>query len=266
MEIIASANQKGGVGKTTSVVTLAGLLAKNGSRVLMVDIDPQCSLTCYFGFTPELLDATSYHLFPVPGGNIDAVDMLIPLEEKNLVLLPSSPAIATVEKQLFDQKGMGFVISSALKGLRSHFDYIFIDTPPALGILMINALAACDKLLVPVQTEYLALKGLERIIGSLEMMARIRKKPLDYMIVPTMVDRRTQASLRSLQALRDNYRRNIWSGSIPVDTKFREASLLGRPLANAFPSSRGAKAYEALWHDLTRTHPSHVESDALEMA
>lgn len=266
MEIISSANQKGGVGKTTSVVTLAGLLAKKGARVLMVDIDPQCSLTCYFGFTPELLEATSYHLFPVPSGNVDAVDMLIPLEEKNLVLLPSSPAIATVEKQLFNQKGMGFVIANALQSLKNHFDYIFIDTPPALGMLMINALAACDKLLVPVQTEYLALKGLERMIGSLEMMARIRKKPLDYMIVPTLVDRRTQASLRSLQALRDNHHRNVWSGFIPVDTKFREASLLGRPLVNVFPSSRGARAYEALWHDLKYPEQSHIENDELEMA
>lgn len=265
MEILASANQKGGVGKTTSVVTLAGILAKKGSRVLMVDLDPQCSLTCYFGFEPDALEATSYHLFPVSGGSMDPLDLLIPLTDKNLSLLPSSPAISTIEKQLVNQKGMGFVISRALQRLKDRYDYILIDTPPALGILMINALAACDKLLVPVQTEYLALKGLERMIDSLGMMAQIRREPLNYTIVPTMFDRRTQASLRSLQLLRNEHSEHVWPGVIPVDTKFREASLLGRPLGHLHPSGRGVRAYEDLLQYL-QDERQHTENDELAMA
>ena len=134
------------------------------------------------------------------------------------------------------------------------FDYCIIDCPPLLGILMVNALAAASQLLIPVQTEFLAMKGLERMLHTLQMVLRARKQPLGYTIVPTMFDRRTRAAIESLRQLREKYGEQIWTQVIPVDTQFREASSKGLPISHVAASSRGAKAYQALLTDLLGQH------------
>ena len=127
---------------------------------------------------------------------------------------------------------------------------MIIDCPPLLGVLMVNALAACERLIIPVQTEFLALKGLERIINTLMMINRSRQEELDYIIVPTFFDKRTRASLKSLQSLKENYPNRVWEGVIPIDTQFREASTRRLPLPLFIPKSRGSIAYEALLNHL----------------
>jgi chromosome partitioning protein len=134
--------------------------------------------------------------------------------------------------------------------LAGDFDHVFIDCPPVLGVLMINAIAASGHLLMPVQTEFLALKGLERMLRTLSMVTKARKRPLPYLIVPTMFDRRTRASLESLTLLRNRYPETLWRSVIPVDTQFREASREGAPLSFLNPHARGTIAYTTLLNDL----------------
>lgn len=259
MKVWAVANQKGGVGKTTTTVNLGGLLANRGQRVLLVDLDPHGSLTSYFGFDPETIAPSVYHLFDVqPKPTETAVRAT---EIANISVLPASTALATLDRQLGGRVGMGLVVRNALQALSSQFDAALIDCPPMLGVLMVNALAACDELLVPVQTEFLALKGLERMVHTLDMVQRSRKTPLAWRIVPTLFDRRTRASLEALRELRTAYGDRVWGGAIPVDTQFREASRHGLPLTVEQPWARGSQAYRRLLDDLLESGGAAPRSD-----
>ena len=248
MHVWAVANQKGGVGKTTSAVNIGALLADKGHRVLLLDLDPQGSLTSYFQYNPDELEHSIYDLFcyqgKIPDGLVNQI--MQPTSKAGMQLLPSSTALATLERNISQQDGMGLVISKALAQVWDEFDFVLIDSPPLLGVLMINALAACERLIVPVQTEFLALKGLERMVHTLEMVMKSRKQPFDYLIVPTMFDRRTHASQKSLITLRQQYEGSIWQSAIPVDTKLRDASKEGIAVQDLDPESRAARAYESL--------------------
>ncbi len=248
MRVWAVANQKGGVGKTTSTVALAGLLADQGKRVLVVDLDPHGSMTSYFGHDPDQLTSSVYNLFQhqgrVPAGLASA--LVTNTSHELISLLPSSTSLATLERQSAAQGGFGLVISRALSQLDDQFDFAVIDSPPLLGVSMINALAACEQLVVPVQTEFLALKGLERMVRTLGMVNRSRRQALPYTIVPTLFDRRTQASLSTLRKLRNSYEAQLWQAYIPIDTKLRDASLAGVVPSQLDATSRGVLAYRAL--------------------
>ena len=247
MNIWAIANQKGGVGKTTTAVSLAGHLVTQGHRVLLVDMDPQGSMTSYFGFDPDDMSQSIYSLFQLDNFNSQNIaPILTKTKIEGLTLLPASTALATLDRQLGTKEGKGLVLKKSLQALEPHFDYVLIDCLPMLGILMVNALAACDSLLLPVQTEFLALKGLDRMMNTLDMITRSRKSPLKTVIVPTLFDRRTRASSESLRALRDKYTDKVWDEVIPVDTQFREASSKGLPISIMNKSTRGSKSYQAL--------------------
>lgn len=247
MNIWAVANQKGGVGKTTTAVSLAGHLVSQGSRVLLVDMDPQGSMTSYFGFDPDNMPQSIYSLFQLENfTEKNVAPVLTKTKIERLTLLPATTALATLDRQLGTKEGKGLVLKKSLAELEPHFDYVLIDCLPMLGILMVNALAACDSLLLPVQTEFLALKGLDRMMNTLNMITRSRKTPLTSVIVPTMFDRRTRASIESLRALREKYTDKVWDEVIPVDTLFREASRQGIPISMLNKSSRGSKSYASL--------------------
>ena len=197
------ANQKGGVGKTTTVVSLAGILAQRGQRVLLIDTDPHASLTSYLDFDSDRLEGTLYELFQAAKPSAELVNrMTLKTRFENISLLPASITLATLDRVMGNREGMGLVLKRALLRVQDQFDYVLIDCPPVLGVMMVNALAACDRILVPVQTEFLALKGLERMMKTFEIMQRSKREKFRYTIIPTMFDKRTRASLMTLQSIK----------------------------------------------------------------
>lgn len=255
MRIWAIANQKGGVGKTTSVVALGGLLAEQGKRVLLVDLDPHGSLTSYFQQNPDGLEKSLYHLFFNQQAKdkdfIQSVIKTTSLEQVNL--LPATTSLATLERQVSGQEGMGLVLSQTLGQLWGEYDYALLDTPPILGVLLVNAMAACQRLVIPTQTEHLAMKGLERMVHTLKMVMRSQNRHLDYLIVPTLFDRRTSASVTTLKEMRTIYTDHLWQGYIPVDTKLRDASHQGVFPHQLDSQSHGVRAYQHLLAELERS-------------
>ena len=251
MQVWAIANQKGGVGKTTTVVTLAGLLAEVGYRVLLVDLDPHGSLTSYFHFDPDDLEHSIYDLFMQPEVTGAQVNSLIqPTTVEKVQILPASTALATLERRAVEHEGMGLQVSRALRHMKDQYDYVLIDSPPVLGVLMVNALAACQHLVIPAQTEFLALKGLERMVRTISMINRARKRKLTYTIVPTFYDRRTQASVNCLRELHKRYPDELSPAVIPIDTKFRNASMKGLVPSALDANGRGVLAYAKLLRSL----------------
>ncbi|GIU50666.1 cobyric acid synthase [Shewanella sairae] len=261
MKIWTIANQKGGVGKTTTVASLAGSLVKRGFRVLMVDTDPHASLGYYLGIDSEQLPCSLYNLF-LNNKTLtqDGVQMhIVPTNVEKLDLLPSTMALATLDRSLGHQEGMGLILKKALHLVEDRYDFVLVDCPPVLGVLMVNALAASEHIIVPVQTEFLALKGLDRMVKTMLLMGRSKNIQYSYTIVPTMYDKRTRASSAALVQLKQDYNDELWNDVIAVDTKFRDASLSHLPASHYAPRSRGVLAYNRLLDYLTARELSHVK-------
>lgn len=240
------ANQKGGVGKTTTTVTLGALLAARGEPVLLIDMDPHASLSSYFDLVPDKLPATLFDLLSTTRLTPKLIDDATHEVSQQLYLWPAAMELATLDRQLGAREGLGLLLKQLLDKLDGLYGHVIIDCPPVLGVLMVNALAACQRVLVPVQTEFLAIKGLERMLRTLGMMEKSLKGKRDVTIVPTMFDRRTRASLEALKELRQEFGEQVWPGVVPVDTKFRDASRAHQPLPVLAPQARGVMAYQKL--------------------
>ncbi|MBB1271665.1 MULTISPECIES: ParA family protein [Psychromonas] len=254
MKVWTIANQKGGVGKTTTVTSLAGILVDRGFRVLLIDTDPHASLTSYLQYDSDQLPVSLYDLFQDPATTKAELEKLIlPTAIDNLSLIPASMSLATLDRVLGNQQGMGLFLYKQLKLVEDDYDFVLIDCPPVLGVMMVNALAACERILIPVQTEFLASKGLQRMVQTLGIMQQSRGKDFNYCIIPTMFDRRTSASIKTLDELKKTYQDKVWNGVIPIDTKFRDASLAHLPISHFIKSSRGSFAYETLLNYLLQT-------------
>ncbi|GAA4874587.1 ParA family protein [Ferrimonas pelagia] len=260
MRVWTVVNQKGGVGKTTTVVTLAGLLVAKGQRVLMIDTDPHASLGYYLGLDPEQLPASLFDLFHHHEDLTQArcQQAIVPTSVAGLDLMPAATALATLDRSLGNQPGMGFILDRVVGLLQGQYDTVIIDCPPVLGVLMVNALAACQQIVVPVQTEYLALKGLERMVQTLERMGQAGRRVPPYLIVPTMFDRRTKASLLALSELARTYPGALWHSVIPVDTRLRDASLAHLPAPQFAGDCRGVSAYNELLNALLERGQANV--------
>ncbi|MCZ4336734.1 ParA family protein [Shewanella colwelliana] len=261
MKVWTIANQKGGVGKTTTVASLAGALAKRGQRVLMIDTDPHASLGYYLGVDSEEVPASLYDLF-LKHKQLSkdlVISHIVPTKVDGIELLPATMALATLDRSLGHQGGMGLILKKLLALVEDNYDVALIDCPPVLGVLMVNALAASQHIIIPVQTEFLAIKGLDRMIKTMTLMGRSKSTTYSYTIIPTMYDRRTKASPLALNQLGEEYGDTLWPDVIPVDTKFRDASLAHLPASHYAGNTRGVKAYDRLLDYLLSKEFAHVK-------
>jgi chromosome partitioning protein len=252
MDVWTVANQKGGVGKTTTTVALGGLLADQGQRVLLVDLDPHTSLTAYFGLDADSLQVTLFDCLQHPEWTREELRRraIQKTDWPGLDLVGGSIALATLDRQLSDLHGKGYLLQKVLRRVEPDYDHVLIDCPPVLGVLMVNALAVCNRLLIPCQTEPLALKGLERMIQTIGMVGRAGRHQMRYSIIPTMFDKRTRASIQALRVMRDQWPDCLWKGMVPVDTKFRDASQAHVPPHALDPQTHGVQAYARLLRDI----------------
>lgn len=255
MQTWAIANQKGGVGKTTTSLCLARGLAATGARVLLVDLDPHASLTRAFGIPVEPPPSGSHDLFS--GGSCELRSLARGTAIDGLLLVAAQPALATLERRGATQPGLGLSLGRALHAARDGFDYALLDCPPTLGLLMVNALAAADRLVVPTQTDPLAMHGLADMLRTTEMIERSRRRPLPRHILPTLYDRRTRSGVQSLEQLHDRYEGLVWPRAVPMDTRLRDA--VGLTSAET-PTGRGADAYRSALRWLLDAQPRRQEA------
>lgn len=261
MVVWTIANQKGGVGKTTTTISLGGLLANKGYKVLLVDTDPHASLSYYFGIESEDLDLNVYDLFIQVATREQILQSLCPTKYPNIDILPATMSLATLDRALGAKGGMGLVLKKALDKISDEYDFVLIDCPPVLGVLMVNALAACHRIIIPVQTEFLALKGLDRMMKTMEIMQGEQTSPFKHTIVPTMFDKRTKASLLAYRKLQELYPGSVWPGVIPIDTNFRNASEAQKLPSDYARNSRGVFAYKNLLQQLINMHEMSTEKN-----
>ncbi len=243
-DVIACANQKGGVGKTTTVINLATYLALDGHRVLVVDLDPQGNATSGLGFDRGSVPAS---VFPALLDPLRARALVQPTQIENLWLVPSARDLAGAEVELVDMPERERRLQQALAGIRSAFDLILLDCPPAVGLLTVNALAASDAVLVPIQCEYYALEGLSQLLNTIDMVRDNLNPRLKLAgVLLTMYDARTTLSADVAAEVRRHLGHAVFQTVVPRSVRLAEAPSYGRPIARYSPESRGAQAYRAL--------------------
>lgn len=247
-KILAIANQKGGVGKTTTAVNLASALGAKGQKTLLVDVDPQGNSSSGVGVDRRRLKSTMYEVLI---GEVQAKDARIHTEFDNLDLLPSSMDLAGAELELIEMEHRESILKSALVPLRAEYDYIVIDCPPSLGIITTNALCVADTLLVPIQCEYYALEGLSQLMNSVRRVKRQYNEQLDIEgVLLTMYDGRLNLTQQVVEEVKKYFPRKVFATVIPRTVRLSEAPSFGKPIGYFDRSSKGALAYDALAEEI----------------
>ncbi|GEB80430.1 MAG TPA: ParA family protein [Desulfovibrio sp.] len=252
-KVIAIANQKGGVGKTTTTLSLGAALSRKGLRVLIIDLDPHACASVHLRFYPEELDATVHDLFMAePAAYGELWKRIVRRNEgQDWDVVAASIRLSELEVDLKNRKGKGAILQDAVSLVRDRYDYILLDCPPHVGILLVNALVAADLLVIPIQTDFLALHGLKLLFDTIRVLNKVLPQPVRYMALATMYDRRAKACTRVLELLGRKLGPRMFASVIGVDTRFREASAQGRVIYDIDPASRGAKGYEQLADEVT---------------
>lgn len=242
--IIAIANQKGGVGKTTSAINLSACLAEMGKRVLTVDMDPQGNTTSGLGLDKSNCEHTVYELIL---GECSVNDAVIHTEIENLDLIPSNVNLAGAEIELLDINDREYVLRNEIDYVRDDYDFILIDCPPSLNMLTVNAMTTADTVLVPIQCEYYALEGLSQLMYTINLVQeRLNPKLKMEGVVFTMYDARTNLSLQVVENVKNNLDTTIYKTIIPRNVRLAEAPSHGLPINLYDPKSAGAEGYRML--------------------
>lgn len=245
--VYAIAQQKGGVGKTTTTINLCAALAEEGNKVLAVDFDPQGALSDGLGVTPEDLELTIYNLLCDP--NLPVASVLVKLD--NCHLLPSNIDLSASEIQLINEPGRDSLLKMKLQEVINDYDYILVDCPPSLGLLTLNALVAAEKVIIPVQTQYFSLRGMDQLLSTIsKVRTRLNPKLAVMGFLATMYNKQTKHSQECLQNLQESYGEQIFSSVIPLTVKLQDSVVASKGITEYQPQSEAAKAYRSLVREI----------------
>jgi len=247
--ILAIANQKGGVGKTTTTVNLAACVAELGYRVLVVDFDPQANATSALGIDPRSVEISMYDVIL---NDVDLASCVIESQWKLLSIAPSNLDLAGAEIELVSAFNRERLLDGAVSSVISQYDFVFIDCPPSIGLLTVNALTAATEVLVPIQCEYLALEGLGQLLSNVERVKNHLNKDLYISTIAlVMFDARTKLAGQVVEEIRSHFGERVCQQTVPRSVRLSEAPSYGQPIIYYDSSSRGAIAYRALAKEIT---------------
>ncbi len=242
--VIAIANQKGGVGKSTTTINLGSCLAEMDKEVLVIDIDPQGNTTSGVGVDKNKSENTLYELML---GKKTIQECILPNIQQNLALIPSNMNLAGAEIELIGVDNKEYILKNAVEEVKNNFDFIIMDCPPSLSMLTINAMSAADSVIVPIQCEYYALEGLSQLVHTIQLVQdRLNPKLEMEGVVFTMYDARTNLSLEVVENVKDNLKQNIYKTIIPRNVRLAEAPSHGMPINLYDKKSAGAESYRRL--------------------
>ena len=252
---IAITNQKGGVGKTTTAVNLTAILADMGQRVLVVDLDPQGNTTSGYG-----LKAGENCVYEALLGRVPLKNCIRPTRVPNLSLVPADIRLAGAELELVEVEQREFRLKTELKQVQRDYDFIFIDCPPSLSLLTLNAMAAADRVMIPIQCEYYALEGVSSLLNTINRVKRSLNPGLDIEgVLLTMLDGRTNLGLQVVDQVKKHFKKKVYATTIPRSVRLGEAPSHGEPIHVYDPRSAGAVAYRALAVEFLRDNAVKVK-------
>lgn len=249
-KIISVVNQKGGVGKTTTAVNLASAIGKEGLKVLVIDADPQGNTTSAFGVNKQKLNKSSYDMLI---GRARASEAIIETEFEGVDLIPCNMNLAGAEVELISVDERQFQLKNAICLVKGDYDFIFIDCPPSLSLITVNALAASDSVLVPIQCEFFALEGLSQLMNSVRQVKRLYNPHLELEgVLLTMFDGRLNLTQQVVREVKRFFPKDLLSTTIPRAVRLSEAPSYGRPIQYYDPRNKGAKAYDELAKEILK--------------